>query len=155
VAPINAWAAKVTKGLIIQAIPPGTEFNMVITNAVYFKGQWLYAFDKATTTQQPFTTLANTKVQVPMMTKRFNAQPGAKRSVQYADTPTWTGVKLPYAGSNLTAMILLPKSTKPGLPTLPITDALQQKPWSAPRELDVQLPRFKTKNDVKLTTVSS
>lgn len=34
---INAWAAKVTKGLIKTAIPPGTPFDMVLTNAVYFK----------------------------------------------------------------------------------------------------------------------
>jgi serpin B len=153
VAPINAWAAKVTKGLITQPIPPGTPFNMVITNAVYFKGDWLYAFDKKATTQQSFTTLANTKVLVPMMTKRFTAQPGAKRPVLYADTPTWTGVKLPYAGSNLSALILLPKGAKPSIAALPISDALQQKPWTAPQELDVQLPRFKTKNDLKLSAV--
>lgn len=34
---INAWASSVTKGLIQMAIPPGTPFDMVLTNAVYFK----------------------------------------------------------------------------------------------------------------------
>lgn len=34
---INAWASRVTKGLIQMAIPPGTPFDMVLTNAVYFK----------------------------------------------------------------------------------------------------------------------
>jgi len=35
---INAWAADATKGLINEAIPPGTPFDLVLTNAVYFKG---------------------------------------------------------------------------------------------------------------------
>jgi serine protease inhibitor len=34
---INAWASRVTKGLIQMAMPPGTPFDMVLTNAVYFK----------------------------------------------------------------------------------------------------------------------
>lgn len=34
---INAWAAQVTKGLITMAVPPGTPFDVVLTNAVYFK----------------------------------------------------------------------------------------------------------------------
>lgn len=34
---INEWAARVTKGLIKMAVPPGTPFDMVLTNAVYFK----------------------------------------------------------------------------------------------------------------------
>lgn len=34
---INEWAARVTKGLIKMAVPPGTPFDLVLTNAVYFK----------------------------------------------------------------------------------------------------------------------
>jgi serine protease inhibitor len=37
--PINEWAARVTKGLITTAVPPGTAFDLVLTNAVYFKGR--------------------------------------------------------------------------------------------------------------------
>jgi serine protease inhibitor len=48
VAPINAWAAKVTNGMISQAVPPNTEFNCIITNAVYFKGRQGTALQIAT-----------------------------------------------------------------------------------------------------------
>jgi serine protease inhibitor len=58
-APINAWAARVTNGLITKAVPPDVEFNMIITNAVYFKGLWEYAFDKAATRKRPFSALAS------------------------------------------------------------------------------------------------
>lgn len=37
--PISEWAARVTKGLITTAVPPGTAFDLVLTNAVYFKGE--------------------------------------------------------------------------------------------------------------------
>jgi hypothetical protein len=40
---INAWAERVTKGLIKTAVPPGTPFDMVLTNAVYFKVSGAYA----------------------------------------------------------------------------------------------------------------
>jgi serine protease inhibitor len=59
VAPINAWAAKVTNGMITQAVPPNTEFNMIITNAVYFKGLWEYGFDKAATRKRDFYALTS------------------------------------------------------------------------------------------------
>ena len=58
VAPINAWASKVTNGLISQAVPPGLDFNLLITNAVYFKGLWEFPFDKSRAKQQPFKALA-------------------------------------------------------------------------------------------------
>lgn len=34
---INQWAAEVTNGLIKMAVPPGTPFDVILTNAVYFK----------------------------------------------------------------------------------------------------------------------
>jgi hypothetical protein len=40
-APINQWAANVTKGLIKQAVPANIKFNTVLTNAVYFKASTL------------------------------------------------------------------------------------------------------------------
>jgi serine protease inhibitor len=54
----------VTKGLITQVIPPGTPFDMVLTNAVYFKGLWEHAFDKAATQTQAFHAADNSEVQV-------------------------------------------------------------------------------------------
>jgi hypothetical protein len=42
--PINEWAARVTKGLITTAVPPGTAFDLVLTNAVYFKGRCMDGF---------------------------------------------------------------------------------------------------------------
>jgi serine protease inhibitor len=43
---VNAWAKEATKGLIPQAVAPGTRFDLLLANAVYFKGQWERAFSK-------------------------------------------------------------------------------------------------------------
>jgi len=48
-AAVNAWASKATKGLIDQAVAPGTRFDLLLANAVYFKGSWERAFDKGAT----------------------------------------------------------------------------------------------------------
>jgi hypothetical protein len=59
VAPINAWAANVTNGLVKDVVPRGTQFGMIVANAVVFKGLWMYAFEKAATRKQSFTTGAS------------------------------------------------------------------------------------------------
>lgn len=62
--PINAWAAQQTRGLITVAVPPDSPFDLVLTNALYFKGLWQHAFDKAATLSQPFTLAGGRQVQV-------------------------------------------------------------------------------------------
>jgi serine protease inhibitor len=37
--PINKWAARVTRGLIPTAVPHGLKFDLLLTNAIYFKGE--------------------------------------------------------------------------------------------------------------------
>lgn len=38
-APINAWAANVTNNLIKKVVSEDAPFDLVVTNAVYFKGK--------------------------------------------------------------------------------------------------------------------
>ena len=70
VAAIDQWVDQATQGKIKQAIGPAsiTPFtNLVVTNAVYFKGDWEDQFDEENTTDQPFYLLERSLVQVPMM----------------------------------------------------------------------------------------
>jgi serpin B len=89
VAEINSWASTATKGLITQVIPPGTPFDMVLTNAVYFKGSWVHPFKKDQTTSKPFTTDKGAKVNVPTMQKRFKSSDPGPRPVKYAETASF------------------------------------------------------------------
>lgn len=154
--PINAWAAAATKGLISVAVPPGTDFDLVLTNAVYFKGLWEYAFKKEATSRQVFKLGAGHEVQVDMMSKRFKAAdqsaPGA-RKVQYAETSSYQAVRLPYKGSTISALIVLPsehlavQGIAAAAAQLDVGDLLDATKFRnvGPAGLDVQLPKFKVK----------
>eukprot|EP00882_Tetradesmus_deserticola_P009086 GHRQ01009586.1.p1 GENE.GHRQ01009586.1~~GHRQ01009586.1.p1 ORF type:complete len:499 (+),score=186.84 GHRQ01009586.1:120-1616(+) len=151
---INEWAARVTKGLITTAVPPGTAFDLVLTNAVYFKGLWEYAFNKEATSRQDFKTDGGAEVQVDMMSKRFKAAeqsaPGA-RKVQYSETHKYQAVRLPYKGSTISAFVVLPSErlAAQGIAAaagqLDVGELLDASSYRdvGPAGLDVQLPKFK------------
>jgi len=103
---INAWVAKQTNDKIKDLIGPGVlnaMTRLVLTNAIYFKGNWASQFKKDQTQDQPFTLLDGTKVQVPMMNQqtRFG----------YAQTDALQVLEMPYKGEELSMVILLPKKT--------------------------------------------
>ena len=72
---INQWIDEATQGKIKQAISPKsiTEFtSLIVTNAVYFKGDWEDQFKEENTADQPFYLLERKVVQVPMMYQSSN-----------------------------------------------------------------------------------
>jgi len=103
---INAWVAKQTNDKIKDLIGPGVldaMTRLVLTNAIYFKGNWASQFKKDQTQDQPFTLTDGTKVQAPMMNQqtRFG----------YAEADTLQVLEMPYKGEELSMVILLPKKT--------------------------------------------
>ncbi len=103
---INQWVEKQTNGKIKDLISRGLLDSMtrlVLTNAIYFKGNWASQFKEDRTREGPFTLLDGNKVQVPMMnqTEQFG----------YAETDTLQILELPYVGEELSMVILLPKET--------------------------------------------
>ncbi|MBN1506944.1 MAG: serpin family protein [Sedimentisphaerales bacterium] len=103
---INNWVAKQTNDKIKDLISPGAlnfRTRLVLTNAIYFKGNWASQFEKDRTRDQPFTLLDGTKAQVAMMSQqsRFN----------YGQTDTLQVLEMPYKGDDLSMVILLPKKT--------------------------------------------
>jgi hypothetical protein len=56
--PINKWARDKTGGRITQSVPPGTPFDLVVTNAVYFRCK-LVKLDKQTMNQMLPTCLTS------------------------------------------------------------------------------------------------
>jgi serpin B len=75
---------------------------LVVTNAVYFKGQWTRAFTKQNTTEQAFHLLDNAgSVPVQMMHDE-SLQTG------YASFTDYSLVSLPYKGNDVVMLVLLP-----------------------------------------------
>lgn len=103
-ATINAWVEKETKGKIKDIIAPGVLSDLtrlVLTNAIYFKGNWAKQFDKDKTKESPFTLLNGEKIDVLMMNQRAE--------LNYMETENFQGLELPYVDSDLSMIILLPK----------------------------------------------
>jgi len=98
-----------TNEKIKDLLSPGTIDSMtrlVLTNAIYFKGDWVLKFDKKKTTDADFKITPENKVKVPMMTLT-----GQKAKFNYAFFPEneMQIIELPYEGEELSMLILLPK----------------------------------------------
>jgi len=101
---INTWVGKKTRDKIKNLIPKGVLnrlTRLVLTNAIYFKGNWASQFKEDRTKDAPFTLASGEKVDVPMMnqTADFN----------YMETEDFQGLELPYVDNELSMIILLPK----------------------------------------------
>jgi serpin B len=138
---INAWVERQTADKIRQLISPSLldrDTRLVLTNAVYFKGQWLKPFDKRATQEQDFSLSAEQKVRVPLMHQ--------KAALGYREDAALAVLELPYAGGDLSMAVLLPK-TVDGLAEMEKSLSLAQLrsllAGLAAQDVQVWLPRFK------------
>ena len=138
---INQWVEQQTNDKIKNLVPPDSlddSTRLVLTNAIYFKGDWVQPFDKQETREEDFAVSAQEKVKVPLMHQQSK--------MGYAEAETFQMLEIPYAGGDLSMVVLLPKKVD-GLPELEKTDALYKldELWSKRkvREVNAYLPRFK------------
>lgn len=103
---INAWVEKQTNDKIKDLIGPGAltpSTRMVLTNAIYFKGDWLSPFESQATQKEEFHLSASQWVMTPMMHRTG--------SYSYFDGGTFQALELPYEGNEISMVVLLPKET--------------------------------------------
>lgn len=100
---INNWAKRSTQGkipTILDQLDPQGE--MVIANAVYFKGAWSRAFEKSATADRPFKLDTKRRKPLPFMNQ--------SGKYEYLETPEFQAVRLPYGDSRRFGMyVFLPK----------------------------------------------
>jgi len=109
---INGWVADRTQQRICDLIPPGaltSDTRLVLVNAIYMKAPWAVHFDKESTRPGPFRIAGKEAADVPTMFK--------KGPLGYAKRDGYAVVTLPYVGSELQLLILLPDDAD-GLPAL-------------------------------------
>jgi serpin B len=153
-ATINKWVEGKTKQKIKDLLPPGSldaMTRMVLTNAIYFKGDWASQFKKAATREMDFHVSPDRKVKAKMMfqSERFG----------YTETPDLQALKMPYAGKELSMVVLLPKRTD-GLAKVEkslTTDSLAAIVGRLrfPRKVQVHFPRFKMEYKMKMRPILS
>lgn len=109
---INQWVAEQTADKIKDLLAPGLltpATRLVLTNAIYFKGDWQSQFDKAQTREEDFHLSAAQTVKAPLMhlQSRFS----------YFNGGTFQALELPYKTGDLSMIVLLPNDPG-GLPAL-------------------------------------
>jgi serpin B len=137
---INDWVASQTQKRITDLLPAGSldaETRLVLTNAIYFLGDWQSPFENNATAPAAFHVTPASSKQVPTMNQvghfRFAATDGVKL------------LEMPYVGGELAMTLVLPDAPA-GL------EAVEQRlspevvtKWSAalePQRVIVALPRF-------------
>ena len=145
---INSWVEEKTKDKIKDLIKPGVLdalTRLVLTNAIYFKGKWASQFEKSETRKGLFRLAPGRSVDVSMMTR--------KQKFGYMENDSLQVLELPYAGKDLSMIVLLPKAVD-GLVRL--ENSLSMNSFSAwisrLREVEilVSLPRFKVTSQFRL-----
>lgn len=105
---INAWVEKQTKERIQNLIPPdavSSDTRLILTNAVYFKAEWLYQFKKENTKVDLFIKEDASKVKVPFM--------NFEGAFHYTTTLQYQAIRLPYKGGKHSMIVVLPHKTSP------------------------------------------
>lgn len=102
---INDWVEEKTNNRIQDLIQPGildASTRMVLTNAIYFNGGWMFPFDKAATSSSLFHPSKQESIKTDFMHQA--------RSYPYYEDEEIQAISLPYKNNRMALMVLLPKS---------------------------------------------
>lgn len=143
---INSWVNKNTEGKIEKIIESIAANDVLfLINAIYFKGQWQYEFDKKKTKPDAFKLDGGEQKELPMM-----SQSG---SYFYQENKDFQAVALPYGSGTVSMYIFLPNE-QAGLDQF--ERKLTAENWEVwmksfgVRPGDVTLPRFKVEWEANL-----
>ena len=101
---INRWVEQKTENKITDVIPPRVLDDLtqlVLINAIYFKGTWANQFNPRQTKGAPFHITPEKSVRIPMMDQ--------EATVKYAEVDDLQILGLLYRGDSLSMLALLPK----------------------------------------------
>jgi serpin B len=148
-AEINQWASEQTHGRIKEIadgmIDP-VYTDMILANAIYFKGRWLDPFDAKLTKERPFhpATGAARNLAMMEMSKKFTYRKGLG----------YQAVRLPYIDWNLAMYVFLPDTGSSPAKLLQIMNGDNWRrvtmPGFSDRDGLVVFPKFKLENTLEL-----
>jgi len=104
---INDWVSDQTQEKIKDLIPEGIlipDTRMALVNAIYFKADWLRAFDANSTQAAPFHLLDGSDVTVPTMNQ--------DAFIPYAKGDGWQAIELAYQGETAAMDIIVPDESR-------------------------------------------
>ena len=140
---INKWVEDQTNDKIKDLIPQGQidpSTRLVLTNAIYFKGDWALKFDKVKTTESDFRVSPSNTVKAQMMSLT-----GEDAKFNYAQADGLQILELPYEGDELSMIVLLPEDDDiSSLENELDSEKLDEwKSMLREREINVYMPKFR------------
>lgn len=144
---INSWVNDRTKDKIHKIVNDSLDSNLValLVNAIYFKGDWAYAFDKKQTRERTFHPEDGTTKDMPLMR--------LKKKLPYMENDHFQAVSLPYGDKNMSMKVFLPKENSSLKEFLKMLTSDNWKDWSdqfQKKKGTVLLPKFQLKYDILL-----
>jgi serpin B len=141
---INTWVAGQTNDKILNLLPEGSIVSntaLVLTNAIYFLADWLYAFNPDCTMDKDFRLMDNSTVKVPGMS--YNNSDSAV-VMRYSRMSGVSALDFPYKGDRLAMTVLLPDSGAFTSAENSLSASMLSQLFSAfrPETLQVSLPKF-------------
>lgn len=151
---INHFVEEITHDKIKNLFQPdmfNAKTRVVLTNAIYFKGNWKYKFEKRFTKKDDFYISETEKVSVDFMHIKSNFD------YVYSDELDASTLAMNYANSNISFVMVLPES-RTGFSTL---EAKLQNfdfktianRFGEPELVEVALPKFKIEYQIDLRDV--
>jgi len=101
---VNEWVADETEDKIKDLIPEGAVnelTRLILANAIYFNGSWMYPFTENATSQEDFTLLDGSEMTVDMMKM-------SGTGLSYLEGEGFQAVSLPYLSPDFSMLVLLP-----------------------------------------------
>ena len=148
-AEINQWASDQTHGRITgiaNGMIDPVYTDLILANAIYFKGKWLDPFDAKLTKERPFHPAVGAVKNLPMMemSKKFTYRKGSG----------YQAVRLPYKGYDLALYVFLPDHGSSPAKLLQVMNGNNWRrvtmPGFSERDGLVVLPKFKLENTLEL-----
>ncbi|XP_061710467.1 zonadhesin-like isoform X2 [Cydia pomonella] len=151
---MNAWVESQTNNRIKNLVTPdmiSALTRLVLINAIYFKGNWLYRFNETNTKEEDFYLSDGSTAKVKLMYQEIN-------DLEYGEVPSLDCkvVRILYTGKESSAIIILPNSING---TMQLAKDLQNTAnWKKvidslyPQKVKLYLPKFvmSTTTDLKV-----
>jgi serpin B len=146
---INSWVARQTNDKIKDLIGEGAlgpDTRLVLTNAIYFKGDWQTPFEKDATHKGPFHISADKTADAMLMNHQA--------SYRFAKDDIVRVLEMPYRGGDLAMVVLLPEKID-GLSALEKSLSVEKlEGWIAGLKntrVAVTMPKFKMTREFELS----
>lgn len=136
---INGWVKDKTHDRIESIVDQiSAESFMFLINAIYFKGNWRYEFDKKDTRDGGFYVSENKEVTVPMMHQEVD--------INIFRNGTFAAIELPYGKGNWTMFVMVPTYDSQ---LQDILDELNNENWNSwmnslipSKGVNISMPKF-------------